>query len=80
MIAPGLVVPLGNNMGQNNFILAFGWVILGVILILHIYSSVKLGRSHSGCLIAALLLGGWALMLVCFFVGCVIVMNNVGHH
>lgn len=40
------------------------------VLILHIIASVKLGWDRSGWLTAGLIFGGWLLMLVSTFVGC----------
>jgi hypothetical protein len=79
VIVPGLIVPLANGVDQNGLMSDYWWVIVGGILILHMVASVKLGWCRSGCLAAALILGGWALMLVSFFVGCISVMSNMNH-
>jgi hypothetical protein len=55
------------------------FVAAAAALILHIVSSSKLGGGASGWLTFGLIFGGWALMLVSFFVGCVSVMNNMSH-
>ncbi len=46
----------------------FVWVIVN--LIFHLIASVKLGKGRSGWFIAGLIFGGWALMLVSVFIGC----------
>lgn len=51
----------------------FGLLSIGA-LILHIVASIKLSNDRTGIIIA-LLLGGWALMAVTFFVGCVLNFN-----
>lgn len=47
-----------------------------VVFALHIVSSVKLGKGRSGWLTAGLIFGGWALMLVSLFVGCVVLVSR----
>lgn len=46
-----------------------------VTFVMHIVSSVKLGRGRSGWLTAGLVVGGWGLMLVSVFVGCLAVVS-----
>ena len=47
-----------------------------VVCVLHIVSSVKLGKGGSGWLTAGLIFGGWALMFVSLFVGCVVLVST----
>jgi len=74
VIIPGTVIPLSNALpglsGSDTVCLAIGVV----MLILHIFASLKLS-SGSGWLACGLLFGGWILMLASFFVGCVMAMN-----
>ncbi len=52
------------------------WGGIGLVtFVLHILSSVKLGRGKSGWLTVGLLFGGWVLMLVSVFVGCLAVVS-----
>ncbi|WP_395718216.1 hypothetical protein [Prosthecobacter sp.] len=55
-------------------------VIVGVVgfvtFVMHIVSSVKLGKGGSGWLTAGLIFGGWALMFVSLFVGCVVLVSQ----
>lgn len=57
--------------GQEE-ILHLGWFFAA----LHIVSSVKLGRHRSAWLTVGLIFGGWVLMLVSLFVGCLAVVNH----
>ncbi len=57
------------------------WIAAGIAgFVLHLMASVKLGNGRSGWLTAGLILGGWALMLASFFVGCIALMNQMQHH
>lgn len=47
-----------------------------VAVILHLTSSIKLGRKGSGLMSLLLIFGGWVLMVVSFFVGCLVVLNQ----
>lgn len=51
-------------------------VIALVVFVLHLVSSVKLGKGGSGWLTAGLIFGGWVLMGVSFFVGCLVLVSN----
>lgn len=46
------------------------------VFVLHLVSSVKVGKGGSGWLTAGLIFGGWALMLVSMFVGCVVLASR----
>ena len=42
----------------------------GSSFVLHLVSSIKLGKGRTGGLLVGLIIGGWALMLVSLFAGC----------
>lgn len=52
------------------------WGIGFVAFVLHIFTSVKLGKGGSGWLTFGLIFGGWALMVVSLFVGCVVLVST----
>ncbi len=56
--------------------------LLAVLLVLglHLVASSKLGKGRSGWLTAGLIFGGWALMLVSMFIGCIALMNQSQNH
>lgn len=62
--ALGLLAVLPSSLEQVLIAAGIG------IFILQLVSSVKLGTGRSGWLTAGLIFGGWALMLVSLFVGC----------
>lgn len=70
-VIPGLtlaVLPLlSENDSLPQTIMALGGI---SAFVLHIVSSIKLGKGRSGGLVVGLIFGGWALMLVSFFAGC----------
>ncbi|WP_395739450.1 hypothetical protein [Prosthecobacter sp.] len=80
VVMPGAAIPVVDHLPDTPLSVAICWAGAAVILISHVVSSVRLGRKRSGCLIAALIVGGWGLMLVSFFVGCVTIMNNRSFH
>lgn len=51
-------------------------VIALVVFVLHIVASVKLGKNRSGWLIVGLIFGGWVLMLMSVFVGCLVLVSQ----
>jgi len=51
------------------------YLIGAVVLILHIVSSIKLDRKGSGLISLLLIFGGWILMAVSFFVGCIALIS-----
>lgn len=73
VIVPGVIFGLLVTViqGHEEF-LHLGWL----FALLHIVASVKLGRDVSGWLTAGLIFGGWILMLVSFFVGCLAVVAS----
>lgn len=77
VVIPGcllfITTAIGNDSGE---VALYG---LGAIaLLLHIVSSVKLGRQGSGLMSLLLLFGGWLLMGVSAFAGCVALLTQ-GH-
>jgi len=74
VIVPGCTFGL---LAMQNSIAEVAWGVAGlVVFVLHIVSSVKLGKGGSGWLTAGLIFGGWALMLVSLFVGCLVLVSN----
>jgi len=47
-----------------------------LVLGLHLVASSKLGKGRSGWLTSGLIFGGWALMLVSAFIGCIALMTQ----
>lgn len=73
-LLPGLMFGLLATMPGGSEEL---WSAVGlVVLILHLVSSVKLAREKSGWLMVGLIFGGWGLMLVSLFVGCLVVVSR----
>lgn len=57
------------------------WIASGIgCLVFHLIASVKLGKGRSGWLTAGLIFGGWALMLVSVFIGCIALMTQSQNH
>ena len=57
------------------------WIAAGIgRFVFHLIASVKLGKGRSGRLTAGLNFGGWALMLVSVFIGCVALMTQGQYH
>lgn len=76
VIVPGCTFGL---LAMLNATSEMAWGVAGVAglvaLALHIVSSVKLGRGGSGWLTAGLIFGGWGLMGVSLFVGCLVLVS-----
>jgi hypothetical protein len=76
-VIPGLtlaVLPLlPENISLPQTIMALGGI---SALVLHIVSSIKLGKGRSAGLVVGLIFGGWALMLASFFAGCLVLITN----
>ena len=77
VIAPGVSLPLVEHLPNSKWSPPFFWAGLAVILVTHFVSAIKLGKGRSGCLSVGLLFGGWALMLVSAFVGCMVLVNDM---
>lgn len=76
VIAPGIAMTLVNKLPGGDGSVAV-CVVAGLAMpILHIISSIKVSQGGSGCLRLGLIFGGWVLMLACFFVGCVVMLNQ----
>jgi hypothetical protein len=58
--------------GQPTALFLFGVV----TFILHIVSSIKLDHKGSGLISLLLVFGGWVLMVVSLFVGCVVLVSR----
>lgn len=76
VVIPGSLFPLLIAFGEANSAIAknvslgiFGLTALAAV-VLHLVSTIKLGKSRSGWLTVLLLLGGWVVGLVSLFAGC----------
>ncbi len=76
VIAPGIAMTLGAMLPGGDGSVVFCVVASLAMPIFHIVSSIKLSQGGSGWLRFALIFGGWILMLACFFIGCVVMINQ----
>lgn len=72
----GLFLLVGSPADKNAELAIVCLCLLGgVALVLNIVSSVKLSKGGSGWLTFGLIVGGLGLMLVSFFVGCIMLVS-----
>lgn len=73
VIVPGVTFGL---LAMQSVIAEAVWGVAALaVLVLHIVSSVKLGKDGSGWLTVGLIFGGWVLMGASFFVGCLVLVS-----
>lgn len=76
-VIPGLTLAVLPLLPGNDSLAQMVMPLGGIsAFVLHIVSSIKLGKGRSAGLIVGLIFGGWALMLVSFFAGCLVLITN----
>lgn len=75
VIIPGSLLLIMATIADDSALVVL-YLLGAIVLALHILSSIKLGRRGSGGMTVLLLFGGWLLMGVSLFVGCVSLLSN----
>lgn len=77
VVIPGSLLFIAAAVASDSGVVAL-YGLGAIALLLHIVSSVKLGRRSSTVTTLLLLFGGWLLMSVSAFAGCVALLSQ-GH-
>lgn len=75
VVIPGSLLFIAAAVASDSGVVAL-YGLGAIALLLHIFSSVQIGRCTSDSLTVFLLFGGWLLMGVSAFAGCVVLLSQ----
>jgi len=71
--ALGAIAGLPRMGGLNNP----AWLMAGLAVgVLHLFSSIRLSQRRSAWVAVGLIIGGWILMLLSSFIGCLVLVSH----